>query len=435
MAHYVGKWLHLANSTQSAEPKPFSVRCKLVLPRRSSDTKLTDSIRKEKRPTTPPPSRRTLKPPKMEGLLRISRGALEFTPRDPRGKSTHLDLAKIVGVDIERNKTPPPSHPPPSRFDRENSTRWKYDPFLNPPPIPENDGKWNEGGEYVLRVEMEMGGKLSFEGGNDLLTAHRVLMAAISSRSYQKIQPQKSHALDTKSAVQDPNNENSRKDGLSGAAIEIEGESGIAKEDEMRLLVCAMPSLYQLYTWRRVYTLTKDGASLEAVRRLVQSFRQILMLVMESTHQVFGAFITHTTLETRTGKKAAFFSPSLKPGALVGTNTAPTLFFGNGECFVFSIGGGKVERSVKVYRWSGKNDMHVCITNSIITIGGGGNGPAIKLGIHLKEGETNACDTYASPSLVSQVSEKGEEGDSRKRVEDGGPKEFICYDIEIWAAF
>mmetsp|Transcript_9965 Transcript_9965/g.25565 ORF Transcript_9965/g.25565 Transcript_9965/m.25565 type:complete len:186 (+) Transcript_9965:80-637(+) len=111
-------------------------------------------------------------------------------------------------------------------------------------------------------------------------------------------------------------------------------------------------------------------------------------------------------------------------------------YFGNGDCFVFSLG-----PEVKVYPWVGLTDvsesddddagagaagaaevgkggvpsLFMYATDDVLAVGGGGGGHAIQLDEQLKDGLSQPCATFGNPGLLTK-------GDA-----------FTCARVEVWS--
>lgn len=83
-------------------------------------------------------------------------------------------------------------------------------------------------------------------------------------------------------------------------------------------------------------------------------------------------------------------------------------YYGNGECFTFSI----VPKTT-CYKWTGRNDFFVLSTNSMLAMGGGGEGYAFQLDDELDTGISCKSDTFENEMLSSN-------------------EYFKCLNVEVW---
>jgi hypothetical protein len=121
--------------------------------------------------------------------------------------------------------------------------------------------------------------------------------------------------------------------------------------------------LHTLYQQAKDFIIKKN----DEVGEDVQSYHYCLLLIKTTKDEVFGAFIT------------AF--PTFNPRVT---------FVGTQESFVFKVCPGDFE----VYDSSGVNNFYMHADFNSITIGSGGDGPAIRLDKDLHEGRTCYSETF-----------------------------------------
>ena len=118
----------------------------------------------------------------------------------------------------------------------------------------------------------------------------------------------------------------------------------------------------------------------------------------------------YTLLIIQTGKEEVF-------GAFISAfpfNGIKDQFVGTVESFVFRMQPGDFQR----WEGSGANHHFMLCQNDGLTIGAGGDGPAISLDQELFRGSTSACASFGSPMLVPGT----------KHIDD----EFKAKNIEVF---
>uniref|UniRef100_A0A7S4LZZ8 TLDc domain-containing protein n=1 Tax=Guillardia theta TaxID=55529 RepID=A0A7S4LZZ8_GUITH len=170
----------------------------------------------------------------------------------------------------------------------------------------------------------------------------------------------------------------------------MEAASMIASEAEIIALRTSIPIRFRIIdTWELLYSTTLHGISLETFFRRTGWRAPTLLLLRDSKRAVFGAFCSAPW-------------------------EAHSTFFGTGESFVFrTVENGKGDKSVRVFRWSGKNSyFQLARRGEGIAIGAGKNN-AIRLDPDFLHGSSGLCETFDSPGLASS-------------------NQFECVFLEVW---
>lgn len=140
-----------------------------------------------------------------------------------------------------------------------------------------------------------------------------------------------------------------------------------------------LPTYVQNYPWKALYISREHGSNFRVMYERVANVSPLLLAIRESNGgYVFGAFLT-STMEVNNRQTS----------------------MGESFLWTFGLGGGPSEEDYEpiVFPWTERNTMFMECRADHLTIGGGGEGPAIYLGNWLKDGMSNACDTFGSPPL------------------------------------
>ena len=193
----------------------------------------------------------------------------------------------------------------------------------------------------------------------------------------------------------------------------------ILPSDAMKQIALeGLPPALLFSTWKRVYSLARDGDSFETMLRLVKDESKSLLVVRTIQGETFGGFVA-------------------RPWTTESNGT----FYGSGESLLFRIlrtppsqtsnndslyympdvqtphGGTMKTETVKLYKWSGANQhIQVCHSEKI-GLGGGGTKGSFGLCIDrdLKRGSTGKCETFENEPLT-----------------EDGREFFEILDLEIW---
>jgi len=192
--------------------------------------------------------------------------------------------------------------------------------------------------------------------------------------------------------------------------IDIMGRSHILSEPELTSIIERMKILYQVYTWRRIFSMDRDGTSLNHLLDCIRTHSTSLLVIQDQKGKAFGGVLSHS-------------------GQTFGRRRQ---YFGNGESFMFERRGDKKQNQnqsdacdidgnnnsdvVKIYKWTGtdQNDPILARDDECFAIGG--KTFALFLDHKLKEGGSEPSEMFGSPCLASG-------------------RDFRCYGLELWAPF
>lgn len=174
--------------------------------------------------------------------------------------------------------------------------------------------------------------------------------------------------------------------------FQMYGTSHIIDKVHLVELRKSLPFHVKRFSWRNIYTLSVDGSSFVRLFNSTKKSSACIMLIETDKNEKFGCYLSR-------GLK---FSP--RP-------------YGSGETFVFTFA---LSPTIKVFRWSRRNDSFTSANDMQIMIGdcGGGDtrngdGAAIWIDNRMQRGVTSKCPTFNSPPLLNTPN-------------------FEIDDIEIW---
>lgn len=154
---------------------------------------------------------------------------------------------------------------------------------------------------------------------------------------------------------------------------EVEGESSILEEEDVRRLGEGLPGRLIGTTWRLVFSTDTHGFSLKSLYRKFQAEGSSSLLVIEDTRGgVFGALVSCPIRES-------------------------DHFYGTGESFLFTC-----RPSWHLYSWAGDNQLFVRGTPHDLVVGAGEGQFGIWLDNSLYQGRSQSCETYRNEPLSSQ---------------------------------
>ncbi|CAM9533267.1 unnamed protein product [Ectocarpus fasciculatus] len=120
--------------------------------------------------------------------------------------------------------------------------------------------------------------------------------------------------------------------------------------------------------------MSSDGASLNTLVKLSPDDETMLLVLLNSVGDVFGALVTEPWKKKMSNH-----------------------FYGTGTCNVWSFHQGE---ELQLYPGTGVNEYYILVSEQYFAMGSGGNF-AIYLDSELSSGCSGPCETYASPSLCS----------------------------------
>lgn len=143
-------------------------------------------------------------------------------------------------------------------------------------------------------------------------------------------------------------------------------------------------------TWRRVYSLNRDGDSFSTFLNKVQHHSRTILVIRTKSGSIFGSFA-----DTEWGQRF---------------NSKQKSFYGKGESFLFSVKDARYSEDdkyqegvnqLKVFKWTGRNYyIQLCDVNEErIAMGGGGSHFGLCLQDNFTRGSSGWCDTFDNDSL------------------------------------
>lgn len=168
--------------------------------------------------------------------------------------------------------------------------------------------------------------------------------------------------------------------------IQLSENSAILKQAHIHSILSWLPASRSVSAWDLTYSLGRDGASLDTMMSLCSA--KEISAESHSTISGFGAggdsnkYSTHSHSALYDDDCSHSQSSSIAHliviqdswGYIFGGYVAHSMsyrpaYYGNGECFVFSI-----VPKLAVYKWTGKNDFFVLSSHNVLAMGGGGDG-------------------------------------------------------------
>jgi hypothetical protein len=150
--------------------------------------------------------------------------------------------------------------------------------------------------------------------------------------------------------------------------IDLQANSHILSEDLIQQLHKMLPSKTQSSRWSKVFSSVEDGYSLQNFyRKVIEEDEPFLLVVSDENNDVFGAYLTCT--------------PKVSDG-----------FIGTGKSWVFSV----QNETIKVFRWSGKNDYFFQGQQSCLIIGADDGKFGIYIDGDLNNGRLQKCETFVA---------------------------------------
>jgi len=155
--------------------------------------------------------------------------------------------------------------------------------------------------------------------------------------------------------------------------------------DQLQQLVDhALPWNLQMYPWRRLFSIAKDGDVFQTLLERCACYSHTLMVLKTTEGVTMGGFASDRwkVPERATGSRNRYS------------------YFGRGTCFLFSNHGNSTD-SLEVYKWSGRNDYcQICDPQKGVLAFGGGDG---HFGLLVEDsflrGSSGPCETFSNPIL------------------------------------
>ena len=147
--------------------------------------------------------------------------------------------------------------------------------------------------------------------------------------------------------------------------------------NEMLPIISLLPEYSRIGKPKQAFQAAKDGYNMNSLFRSCEDFRGdfafCLLLIETTSFQVFGAFIDDV-----------FFTKP-KSGRYIGSK----------DCFVFTV-----KPDLRVFHDKEKNQRHLLQELNYFSIGGGGEGAAIRVNEMLDYGYTEKSETYGNELLT-----------------------------------
>jgi len=174
--------------------------------------------------------------------------------------------------------------------------------------------------------------------------------------------------------------------------VKIKDPSKIITEQEMSLIWLNLPSRVRHRDWRLLFSSEEHGCSVEQLYRFAgRTKEQSITVIKDSKGRIFGAYTN-------------------EPWQHDGNKT-----FGTGASFVWTLteSSADYDSNLRSFPWTKLNDIFMVTTLDFISIGGGGEGPAIYLDGSLLNGRSNCSATFENACLASN-------------------DDFKCIIFEVW---
>ncbi|KAH9852854.1 TLD-domain-containing protein [Lenzites betulinus] len=155
------------------------------------------------------------------------------------------------------------------------------------------------------------------------------------------------------------------------------------------------PALARLpRAWTLLYSLDQHGISLNTLYGRCQDFKgSALLIVRDANDAVFGAWMGE------------------------GIHPSKGAYYGSGESFLWRLVGSE---SVRVFKWTGKNDYVALCESDYISFGGGDGLYGLWLDETLSDGSSARCITFDNEPLCSVGARQG------------ATTKFECVGLEVW---
>ena len=129
-------------------------------------------------------------------------------------------------------------------------------------------------------------------------------------------------------------------------------------------------------SWKRLYSLERDGDAFEMFSKKVQNDSSTLLVLKTTDGHVFGGFADRVW-----ARQASYF--------------------GAGQAFLFSVHDDNDETNISVYNGTGANRMvqHVGGDKRRLAMGGGGGGFGLCVEDNFRQGSTSKCETFDNEAL------------------------------------
>ncbi len=157
-----------------------------------------------------------------------------------------------------------------------------------------------------------------------------------------------------------------------GVESKVLDPSDVLTQSRCNEIENALSPSCQGHDWKLLYSISRDGASIDTFFMKVQGHKDTLLIVKDSHEATFGGYAS---------KEWSICSH----------------YFGSGDCFLFAL----KDDGLKKYTWTSKNNYFMLANEDSIGMGGGGNF-GIYLDCDLFGGTSGPSETYGSPMLSKQ---------------------------------
>uniref|UniRef100_A0A7S3V429 TLDc domain-containing protein n=1 Tax=Chaetoceros debilis TaxID=122233 RepID=A0A7S3V429_9STRA len=175
----------------------------------------------------------------------------------------------------------------------------------------------------------------------------------------------------------------------------LESYPPILSQQQFNEISKILPPAVSIMTWKRAYSLSRDGDFFQTMYKKVGRFQHTLIVIKTDEGDILGGYAD---------------TPWSRGVSAVRTTT----FFGGGRAFLYSTGPDltdgemaeeqkywKPNQSIFSYRWTGENDYSQICDLKKGTIGMGGGGA---FGFYVQEdftvGSSGSCFTFRNPPLT-----------------------------------
>jgi hypothetical protein len=163
----------------------------------------------------------------------------------------------------------------------------------------------------------------------------------------------------------------------------------LSKSQFQELVNEGIPRNLQMYKWKRIFAIGRDGDTFVRFIERCQSYKHTLMVVKTTKGNVLGGFASEPWRNKDGFDRCRYF--------------------GTGACFLFSDSSSRTNsqtqwhlRKVTTFKWTGFNDYcQICdVDRRTIAMGGGEGDFGLIIEDNFLRGSTGYCATFANPPLI-----------------------------------
>ena len=150
------------------------------------------------------------------------------------------------------------------------------------------------------------------------------------------------------------------------------------KEQRQSIASLGLPPSLSYCTWKRLYSLVRDGDSFETFLRLVEGYNHTLLVVRTTKGDIFGGYADSEWKAQHQGNPE---------------------FYGSAQAFLFRVDGDEA----RVFKWTGANRyiQFVDAKSSMLAFGGGGGSFGLCIQSDFQVGSTGTCATFSNEPLCA----------------------------------